>query len=187
MCERCRSVPTPPRIRLDDEFVLDGWCREDTAVQRRLSLDPDAARWFGWTIEEAAAKPDSHYAGVLARFIGGWETGELLALAIRRSADGEPVGAIDIDPGSRNVAYLLLPDWRGRGIATRAVKRFVDWCARELGLDRFRIHCHVDNHASQRVAEKAGFSRVSREGDEYRYEYVVSLGESSDQLRGSPS
>jgi RimJ/RimL family protein N-acetyltransferase len=56
------------------------------------------------------------------------------------------------------VSYWLAPAGRGGGAATRAVVLLAGW-ARELGMTRLTLHAHVGNVASQRVAERAGFTR----------------------------
>ena len=54
-------MQAPPTIELDDAFVLDGWRLEDAASHRTFAEDADAARFLGWTVEEARAAPDSYY------------------------------------------------------------------------------------------------------------------------------
>jgi RimJ/RimL family protein N-acetyltransferase len=44
-------------------------------------------------------------------------------------------------------------------VATRAVRLLSGWALRELRLPRVQLLADVDNVASQRVAEKAGFRR----------------------------
>lgn len=163
----------PPRIVLDDAFVLAGPRLEDAASHRRFALDPDAARFLGWTVDQARAAPDSHYEEVVRRFIRGWETGARLSLAIRRRSDDEAVGMVELRPrptdAEADVSYLVAPELRGQGLASRAVVELLEWGARELGLRRAVIHCDIENIASQRVAEKCGFVLVSRVGDELRF------------------
>ena len=50
---------------------------------------------------------------------------------------------------------------RGRGVATRALRLLSDWALSPdgLGLARVQLTTDVDNPASQRVAERAGFER----------------------------
>ena len=64
--------------------------------------------------------------------------------ALRVGADGE-------------IGYWVVPDARGRGVATRAVTLLRDWAHDELRLDRMAMQIHPDNVVSCRVAEKAGF------------------------------
>ena len=67
--------------------------------------------------------------------------------------------------GVIEVGYWLFPRARGRGLATRAVLAV----AREVfasGLWRLEAHVRIGNDASERVLERAGFTR---EGTKRRY------------------
>jgi RimJ/RimL family protein N-acetyltransferase len=79
----------------------------------------------------------------------------------RRIASRVSVLVYDIDAGQARAAvgYWLAPHARGRGIATRAVRLLARWALDDLGLARLQITCGPDNLASQRVAERAGFTR----------------------------
>ncbi len=160
----------PPRLELSNGFVLDAWTSADAAAHRRFALDPDAARFFGWTVADAEAAPDEHYRDVVRRFGREWADGTRLSLAIRERAGGA-VGAVELRPRGEEaeVSYLVDPAYRGRGLATVALDAFLDWGTSELGLRRALLTCHVDNAASRRVAERCGFSLVGEGGDELRY------------------
>jgi RimJ/RimL family protein N-acetyltransferase len=56
------------------------------------------------------------------------------------------------------IGYSMEPGFRGRGVATRAVRLLSAW-AFEIGVRRLVAGTMVDNVASQRVLEKAGFVR----------------------------
>ena len=117
----------PPLIVVDPSFVLDRWRPNDGAALRRFDLDPDTARFFGYTVEQAQAMPDSHYDGDMrARgSLRAWRDGKQLNLAIRRRADGEAVGWVELQPvGSQaEVPYNVTADLRGQGIAPRCAQR----------------------------------------------------------------
>jgi RimJ/RimL family protein N-acetyltransferase len=93
-------------------------------------------------------------------------------LAIRRRADGEAVGWIELQPVGNHaeVSYNVTADLRGQGIAPRALNAFLTWAAEHIDLRRAHLASHVDNLASRRVAEKCGFVLVGREGDEYQFQ-----------------
>jgi RimJ/RimL family protein N-acetyltransferase len=164
----------PPLIVVDPSFVLDGWRPADAAAMRRFDLDPDTARFFGYTVEQARAMPDSHYDGDMRarENLRAWREGKQLNLAIRRRADGEAVGWVELRPvgDQAEVSYNVTAELRGRGIAPRALSAFLSWAAEHIGVRRARLACHVDNLASRRVAEKCGFVLARREGDEYRFQ-----------------
>jgi RimJ/RimL family protein N-acetyltransferase len=62
--------------------------------------------------------------------------------------------------GEAMIGYSLLPEWRGRGLATRAVRLISRW-AFDVGIARLIAGTAPDNTGSQRVLEKAGFTRES--------------------------
>ncbi len=161
--DRCRSV-----------FALDRGRSNDGAALRRLHLDPDTARFFGYTVEQAQARPDSHYDGDMrARGnLRAWREGKQLNLAIRRRADGEAVGWVELQPvgNQAEVSYNVTADLRGQGIAPHALNAFLTWATEHIDLRRAYLASHVDNLASRRVAEKCGFVLAGLEGDEYRFQ-----------------
>ena len=80
------------------------------------------------------------------------------------------VGArVDRDSARAEIGYWVAREARGRGVATRAVVLLGAWLFEALGLARLQIHTETDNVASQRVAERAGFTR---EGVLRSYELV---------------
>jgi len=169
-----------PVIVLDEFFALDRSRSKDAPRDRRFALDPDAARFFGWTVEQARSQPDSHYEEGIRRSAREWREGTCFSLTIRRRSDGEPVGSVQLRPrsgsdGEFDVAYMVGAELRGRGLAPMAVEAMLAWGARELGLRRAHISCHVDNVASRRVAEKCGFVFVAGDGDERRFRRDIDL------------
>jgi RimJ/RimL family protein N-acetyltransferase len=164
----------PPFIAIDESFVLDRWRATDSSALRQFDLDPQTARFFGWTVEQAQAKPDTHYDGATREqdSIQAWQEGKRLNLAVRRCSDNEAVGWVELQPSSdpANVSYMVAADLRGQGIAPRALGAFLTWSARRIGLRHARLVCHVDNWASQRVAQKCDFVLVSKVGDQYQFE-----------------
>ncbi len=74
-----------------------------------------------------------------------------------------------------DAGYWIAPGARGRGYATRALSLLVDWAFREYGFARVGLYADVENVASHRVAERAGFAR---EGTLARY--LVMRGASRD-------
>ena len=119
--------------------------------------DPEIARFIPhirlpYTREMAAA----FVAGVER----AWETSDERTFAIVRREGEELLGIVTIrlhDEGS--IGYWLKREARGAGVMTEAVRAVVDWAAGQ-GIARLWITAHPDNLASQRVAEKAGFTRV---------------------------
>ncbi|MEU8802632.1 GNAT family N-acetyltransferase [Spirillospora sp. NPDC048819] len=77
---------------------------------------------------------------------------------------GDLLGTIGLfkvnwDHLTSEVGYGMRPGVRGRGHATEALSLVSDWALRGCGLFRVELRAMVTNHASIRVAEKAGYVR----------------------------
>ena len=57
------------------------------------------------------------------------------------------------------IGYLLVPGERGKGYGSEAVQMAVDYIFLHKDAVRIQAETHVDNIASQRVLQKAGFSK----------------------------
>ena len=89
--------------------------------------------------------------------------GVLFPYVIEDTADGSIMGGVTLrhfDPmrGVIEVGYWLFEHARGRGLATLAV-RAVTREAFASGLWRVEAHVRIGNDASERVLERAGFTR----------------------------
>jgi [ribosomal protein S5]-alanine N-acetyltransferase len=94
----------------------------------------------------------------------GWAEGSHAPFVIAQAPDGEGLGLIALhlsaaDPGLAEVGYWLRREARGHGAATMAVRLVAGWAFGELGIERLSLETDPENHASQRVAERAGFTR----------------------------
>ena len=72
---------------------------------------------------------------------------------------GGSLNNVDLREGRAAIGYWLAPHARGRGIATHAVRLIAGWAFRDLQVARLELTCGPDNVASQRVAERCGFTR----------------------------
>jgi len=107
-----------------------------------------------------------------------------LAFVIFVVDGGDQVGYIDlrfhlegIGDGRVNIAYGLYPQWRGRGLVTRAVEVVCGFAGRR-GARQAVIRCAVGNPRSAAVAERAGFRferRVTESDGEVLDHYLRDL------------
>ncbi len=93
------------------------------------------------------------FAGVLAPFA-----------IVSGGPDGELIGSISLlrfawEHQRGEVGYWLGSAARGAGHATRAVGLICRWGFAALGLERIDLLAGAGNLASQRVAQRAGFTR----------------------------
>jgi RimJ/RimL family protein N-acetyltransferase len=89
--------------------------------------------------------------------------GRLLPLVVTDAATGDILGGaalhhLDAERGIVELGYWLFGHARGRGVATR-VARLLAGHAFSLGVQRVAAYVNVDNRASERVLQRAGFTR----------------------------
>ena len=116
--------------------------------------DEEQARRFGWWPKRSG--PDD-FRRMIAADEREWGTaGSRRRFAAR--VEGTLVGGCEVRFHGRRaeISYWTFPEFRGRGYAARAARLASAW-AFEHGADSVEAHVEVDNHASRRVAEAAGF------------------------------
>jgi RimJ/RimL family protein N-acetyltransferase len=108
---------------------------------------------------------DREFDTVMRTVEAGFRTGERYDFCVVTDDDEPSRGAVIASRRHRDnyeLAYLAGERGRGHGLITRAVVVLSDWLLEE-GVGRLEIRTHPDNAASQRVAERAGFTREGRE------------------------
>ena len=106
--------------------------------------------------------PADDGAGVVAFYEECRLDGGLLHLAIADARSDAYLGEAMVALGEHHVAELgccLVPEARGRGIATQMLRSLTDWTFAELGLERMQVFVAPENVAALELAERAGFRR----------------------------
>lgn len=139
----------------------------DAPITRAFAQDDTVRRYmgeFGGTLEEERVRIQKHIR------THHDELGFGLFLVVDRET-GEAVGRAGIHRGPipdvepLEINYLIVPEHRGKGLATEVVTALVRWAHEEVGLRRLAALISADNISSIRVAKHAGF----REVDEVDY------------------
>jgi RimJ/RimL family protein N-acetyltransferase len=121
--------------------------------------DPEIPRWT--RVPSPYTREDAERFLAIAATEASIGEGVLVAVCL---PEGErllgTVGLMDVDRagGRAEIGYWTAAPARRRGITSRAVALVRDWAHAELGLRELEILPHRDNRASQRVAERAGFT-----------------------------
>jgi RimJ/RimL family protein N-acetyltransferase len=138
----------------DGVVALRAWDPDDAAeLVAALDGEHEIARWLDqvpqpYSLDDARA----YIAGLGER-----------AYAITDAATGRLLGSIGLrlnesgDVGE--IGYWARADARARGVTTRALVLLSRRALQRDGLARVQIRADIENHASCRVAEKAGFTR----------------------------
>jgi RimJ/RimL family protein N-acetyltransferase len=148
---------------------LRPWRVDDTEAVLAAMQDPEIRLWNGFGgdfgIEDA---------GVWLTRRMNWSSGTHASWAVEDRGTGQLLGSvslhsIDADQGDAEIGYWTVPAARGRGVASAVVDAVSRWAFETLPVDRIEL-CHaVENIASGRVAEKAGFTQEGRLRRAYRY------------------
>jgi len=154
-----RPLPPPPTLT-DGVITLRPWTLADAPAVARACADPESARWLAtmpspYTLADA----ESWLTTVVPQ---GWASGSTVALAATGAVGGEVLGQVGLHlkaGGRAGVGYWTAPWARGRDVASRGTALLSHWGIDVLALSRLELLADVDNVASQRVAEKAGFTR----------------------------
>ncbi|GAA1059805.1 GNAT family N-acetyltransferase [Agromyces bracchium] len=135
----------------------------------RIQLDPEANRMAAFTAVDPSdrAAYDAHVAKFADRV-------DYDARTVR--CDGRIVGSvarwIDAETGMPEITYWIDREHWGRGIATRALRLFLDTQPRPV-----RARAAADNAASVAVLAKLGFVEVGRDRD-----YANARGEEIEEI-----
>jgi RimJ/RimL family protein N-acetyltransferase len=163
---RLTSLAIPDRFEIDGAFVARRLEDRDVPTVAPAFSDPGIGGENGMP----PFSENELHAVVLDVLPRLQERGLLLPYVIEDSETGAIAGGVTLrhfDPmrGVIEVGYWLFPHARRRGVATNAVRA----AAREAfasGLWRIEAHVRIGNDASERVLERAGFTR---EGVKRRY------------------
>jgi RimJ/RimL family protein N-acetyltransferase len=158
---RSHRIVLPAKPMVEWPTALRPWRDSDLPGIVAACQDHEIARWTRVPIPygEADARAfllqryDAAHAGVLAPFavVAASDSGKLLgSISLMR---------LDWRHARAEVGYWLAREARGQGHASRAVRIICQWGFESLGLERIDLMAATENPASQRVAERSGFTR----------------------------
>jgi RimJ/RimL family protein N-acetyltransferase len=153
------ALPAEPLV--EGPTALRAWRDSDIPGLVHGARDPEISRWtrVPENYRESDACAYLHYryeaipAGALAPF----------AIVASEDPDRGLLGSISLmrfawSHRRAEVGYWLAREARGHGHATRAVSLICRWGFERLGLERIDLLAATGNPASQRVAERSGFT-----------------------------
>ena len=100
----------------------------------------------------------------LKKYITGMKSKPQKIIIFAIIVEGKFAGFVDIHHLNEKyfwhkgeLGYGILPEFRGKGLATAAVKIITDYGFKKLKLRRIEGYCRTFNKASAKVLEKAGY------------------------------
>ena len=148
----------------DGALTLRAWTVADAdALAARIDGDAAVAAFLD-QIPQPYTRDDA--LAYLTHCEESWRSGANSNFALLVEGIEQPVGSIGvhwrekIDDGVAELGYWIAEVARGRGATTAAARLTARWAfAAEPELERLQLRADVENAASNRVAEKAGFVR----------------------------
>lgn len=123
--------------------------------------DPTVSRFMMWTPHQSVTETE--------RFIGdciaGVKTGMRFPYVLSaKDKPNDPIGMLEARALQHTVdlGYVLAPRYWGQGLMPEAVRGLTEWALSQERFYRVQAFCDVENKASQRTLEKAGFVQEGR-------------------------
>jgi RimJ/RimL family protein N-acetyltransferase len=145
----------------DGDVTLRPWVESDADVlAERLNGDPAVTEFLD-LIPQPYTRDDA--LAYIRHCADAWQSGENSNFAILVDGVPGPVGSIGVrwsGDGVAEIGYWMAEIARGRGATTAATRVVARWAFETRPeLARLQLHADASNAASNRVAEKAGFTR----------------------------
>jgi len=149
-------------------LLLRPWRDDDADATWAALQDPEIRLW------NSSGSPSRESVTRFLRSRADWSGGDHASWAVVDAVTGELLGSVslhsvDREQGDAEIGYWTVPAARGRGVAALVVDAVCRWAFATLPIDRIELYHAVDNPASRRVAEKAGFTQEGRLRRSYRY------------------
>ena len=144
-----------------ERMILRRYRPEDAdELYRYLGTDPEMYEYSGWnpyaTLEMARE--------TVQGFIDSYDDDHTYSwvMDIDDVIVGT-IGAYDYKDNQIEVGFSVVKGWQGRGLATEALKKVLEYLTENEGIPCVTAWCAAENIGSQRVLEKAGMQFVNTE------------------------
>jgi ribosomal-protein-alanine N-acetyltransferase len=154
------EIPLPNPHLADATVALRPWRQSDLAELVGACQDPEIPRW--------TAVPAPYGEREAREYLGRAEvdrrSGRELGLAVVDPGDSRLLGScglarFDWQDRKVEVGYWVAAPARRRSVGSRSTLLLSHWAISALGMERVELLANPANEASQRLAERAGFTR----------------------------
>jgi RimJ/RimL family protein N-acetyltransferase len=142
-------VPELQRLRADHAAAI-------------LAFEQENRAYFAASIPDRGDEFFEHFADRHRELLADQEAGTCI-LHVLVGDDGAVLGRFnlfDVKDGSANLGYRVAQHVAGRGVATATVLELCRLAHAEYGLRSLRAASRIENVASRKVLERAGFAPV---------------------------
>jgi len=147
---------TPDTIATERLILRKPLIDDAGAILDAYARDPEVTKYLTWRSDQTPVKVQEF----LRRVLSGWEKGTSFAWTVTLKEGNQIIGMIDLRMETHaNLGYVLARQFWNRGYMTEAVTAVASWALQQEEINRVWAVCDVENTASARVLEKAGFAR----------------------------
>ena len=148
-------IPTLETERL----ILRGLRVSDAEDMYDYARRPSVTQYLSWNPHTDIGETREYLTYVGQRY----RTGDFYDWGVVDKESGRMIGkcgftSFDHPNDSAEIGYVLNPSFQGKGLATEAVRRVLDFGFIELGLHRIEAHFIEGNTASLRLMERLGMT-----------------------------
>ena len=162
----CKIFANIPTVKTD-RLILRKICGDDVDDMFEYSCDSRVTEYLTWS-----PHPDKIYTLEYVSYLQSrYRTGDYHDWAVVLKDSGKMIGTcgftrFDYANNSAEIGYVLNPAYHGKGIATEAVSKVLEFGFERLCLNRIEGRYMIENTASRSVMEKCSmtFEGVRREG-----------------------
>lgn len=157
-----------------DRLILRGMRVSDAPDMFEYARRPSVTEYLTWNPHTTIDETREYLTYVGQRY----RTGDFYDWSMVDKETGRMIGtcgftSFNCPADSAEIGYVLNPAYQGRGLATEAVRRVLQFGFEELNLHRIEAHFIQGNHASRRLMERVGmtFEGFARESMKIKGKY----------------
>ena len=154
----CATFSRIPTLRTD-RLTLRRLKQSDADDMFDYARREDVTEYLRWYPHQSKKYTSDYLRYVSARY----NLGDFYDWAVIERESGKMIGtcgftSFDLPHNSAEIGYVLNPDFHGKGYATEAAARVVEFGFSQLGLHRIEARFMRENTASLHVMEKLGMT-----------------------------
>jgi len=150
-----RSI-NQPRVAIDDELALRPWATADRPAVIQAFSDPDIVHWHSRRIT-TLTEADEWVEAQRDAWAGERSASFAIVDVATESVLGRAALHTQLEYGTAEIAYWVLPGARRRNVAARAGRAITAW-GHGFGFHRIELEHSVFNEPSCRVAQRLGYA-----------------------------
>ena len=144
-----------------DNLILRRYRAEDAEqLYERFGTDPEMYRYSGWNPYATPEMARETVSGFIRSYDD--EHSYSWVMDVEDVVVGT-IGAYDYEDGQIEVGFSVDQGWQGRGFATEALKKVLEYLTENEGIPCVTAWCAEENAGSKRVLEKAGMKHIRTE------------------------